>query len=243
MEFDKAKVVIKEQRVKEVIAQLEEPFDPELIYFKPQAINKAKDSAVAAAYADPRAYSDRLNEVVGPDKWSVQYAVTTISPIAGTRDSNGKIEWKDKFTYKGKVMVVATLSIEGVGQNSGTGESDAVDENAITSAEAQAFKRAATRFGLGRYLYDLPKNQWVPYDDSSRRITKPPQLPDWAIPKKNCDQCKTVIEPYQHSDRVVSVTELIANSQRKYKKQLCAGCQQTLAGVKKTAGVEATREV
>src|SRR5271157_5205888 len=229
MEFDKAKVVIAEARVKQILEALGEPFDPELIYWKPQATSKDKTKAVAAAYADPRAYSDRLNEVIGPDKWSTHYEVTTIAPIAGPDPK----DWKNKFTYKGKVLVVATLTIEGVGHNSGTGESDAVDENAITSAEAQAFKRAATRFGLGRYLYDLPKNQWVPYDDSSRRITEPPELPEWAIPKKHCEDCSEVITPFQHNDKVISISELIANSQRKYKKQLCAGCQKKRAPEKK----------
>src|SRR5208282_1675035 len=146
-------------------------------------------------------------------------------PIAGPNPE----DWKNKFIYKGKVLVVCTLIIDELGYNSGTGESDAVDENAITSAEAQAFKRAATRFGLGRYLYDLPKNQWVPYDKKSKRITEPPPLPDWAIPKKLCDDCDKQIEPYQHGDHVISITELIANSTRKYKKQLCAGCQQERA--------------
>jgi|SRR5665213_208924 len=225
MDYEKVYQKVTEFRVKEIIAKLEEPFDPELIYYKPQAINKAKDKAIAAAYADPRAYSDRLNEAVGANGWSRHYEVSTINPIAGPDPK----DWKNKYIYKGKVLVVATLIIEGVGQNSGTGESDAVDENAITSAEAQAFKRAATCFGLGRYLYDLPKNQWVPYDDSSRHITEPPELPDWAIPKKTCEGCQTIILPYQHGDRVLSITELIANSQRKYKKQLCAVCQQGLA--------------
>jgi hypothetical protein len=225
MEFDKAKLIVSEFRIKEILTQLEEPFDPELIYFKPQAINKSKDRAIAAAYADPRAYSDRLNAVVGANGWSRHYKVRTINPIPGPDPK----DWKNKYIYKGKVLVVATLIIEGIGKNSGTGESDAVDENAITSAEAQAFKRAATCFGLGRYLYDLPKNQWVPYDDTSRRITEPPELPDWAIPKRTCEGCQGVVVPYQHGDRVLSITELIANSQRKYKKQLCAVCQQTLA--------------
>jgi len=221
MEFDLVKEKYTELRIKAILDKLEEPFDPDLIYWKPQAISKNKDKAIAAAYADPRAYSDRLNDVVTPAGWSTKYEVFCIPPIAGPVPS----DWKNKFSYKGKVLVVATLIIEGVGKNSGTGESDAVDENAITSAEAQAFKRAATRFGLGRYLYDLPKNQWVPYDDTSRRITEPPELPDWAIPKKECDDCHAKIEPYQHGDRVISINELIANGQRKYKKQLCVACQ------------------
>lgn len=237
MDFERAKHELTAIRIKEILNQLEEPFDPDLIYFKPQAINNAKDKAVAAAYADPRAYSDRLNEVVGANGWSRHYEVSTISPIPGPDPK----DWKNKYTYKGKVLVVATLTIEGVGTNSGTGESDAVDENAITSAEAQAFKRAATCFGLGRYLYDLPKNQWVPYDNTSRRITEPPVLPDWAIPKKKCEGCSNIIVPFDHNGRVLSITELIANSQRKYKKQLCAVCQQ--AAVKSAKAQEETNRV
>lgn len=221
MEFDLVKEKFAELRVKAILDKLEEPFDPDLIYWKPQAISKSKEKAIAAAYADPRAYSDRFNEVLTPAGWSCHYEVTTIDPIFDEKQTE---KWK-QFPYKGKVLVVATITIEGIGQNSGTGESDALDENAITSAEAQAFKRAATRFGLGRYLYDLPKNQWVPYDDTSRRITDPPELPDWAIPKKECEDCHAKIEPYQHGDRVISISELIANGQRKYKKQLCVACQ------------------
>jgi hypothetical protein len=43
--------------------------------------------------------------------------------------------------------------IFGLGLHSATGEEWADDENAGTSAEAQAFKRACAYFGLGRYLY------------------------------------------------------------------------------------------
>jgi len=39
-----------------------------------------------------------------------------------------------------------------LGTHSGTGEAWADDENAMTAAEAQAFKRACSCFGLGRYL-------------------------------------------------------------------------------------------
>lgn len=230
MEFYNAKTILDEKKIQDILEKLQEPFDPDEIYWKPQATNSAKDKAIAAAYADPRAYQDRLNETVGPHRWSCHYEVSTIAPATDNyRGPDGKLDWKNKFLYKGKVMVVATVTIEGVGQNSGTGESDAVDENAITSAEAQAFKRAASRFGLGRYLYDLPKGQWVPYDDKSKRITEPPTLPDWAIPKKHCTSCSSQITPFTHGERVLSVSELIANSQRKYQLQLCAACQRSKA--------------
>jgi len=231
MEFEKAKAVIADKQLRDALEALAEPFDPELIYWKPQATNKDKTKAIAAAYADPRAYSDRLNEVVGPHKWSTSYTVYTIAPILNPQAES---DWK-KLIFKGKVLVVASLTIQGIGSNSGTGESDAADENAITSAEAQAFKRAAIRFGLGRYLYDLPKGVWCAYDSTSKRITAPPDLPDWAVPKKHCQDCNGIIQPFQHGDRVLSITELIANSQRKYKTQLCAPCQKVRAeAVKKS---------
>jgi hypothetical protein len=41
--------------------------------------------------------------------------------------------------------------------------------NQGTEAWAQAFKRACSQFGLGRYLYDLEK-AWVPYNPQRKQI-------------------------------------------------------------------------
>ena len=46
--------------------------------------------------------------------------------------------------------------------------------------EAQAFKRASSCFGLGRYLYYF-EGTWVDLDERKRPRTIP-QLPDWATP-------------------------------------------------------------
>ena len=58
-------------------------------------------------------------------------------------------------------------------------ELDKVDEH----FEAQAFKRSATCFGLGRYLYNLCE-MWVPLDEHRRPIEYP-LLPEWALPKSD----------------------------------------------------------
>jgi hypothetical protein len=50
-----------------------------------------------------------------------------------------------------------------------------------TAAEAQAFKRACSCFGLGRYLYDL-EGQWVDLDEKKRPL-ETARLPDWPRPK------------------------------------------------------------
>jgi hypothetical protein len=81
------------------------------------------------------------------------------------------------------------LTIDGLGSHSGLGEEWADNENAGTSAEAQAFKRACSCFGLGRYLYDLG-GSWVDLDDRKQPLSRP-RLPDWALPKRKPGDTKS----------------------------------------------------
>src|SRR5205085_1320155 len=48
-------------------------------------------------------------------------------------------------------------------------------------------KRAAVKFGVGRYLYRLPA-QWVDYDPHKRQFVRPPALPAFALPKKKAEK-------------------------------------------------------
>ena len=72
-------------------------------------------------------FPDRLNEVVTASGWTRQYAVHTISPVIRLK--------KDKAIQTGKVLVTCTVTIDGVGSHSGSGEEWADDENAMTSAD------------------------------------------------------------------------------------------------------------
>jgi hypothetical protein len=65
--------------------------------------------------------------------------------------------------------------------HAGSGEDWADESNAMTTAEAQAFKRAASCYGLGRYLYNLAE-MWVPLNEH-RQPFEFPSLPQWALPK------------------------------------------------------------
>lgn len=134
----------------ELLRQLSKPFNPEHIQWRAGATNKDKTKAMALAYAEPRTYEDRLNTVC-PGAWHV-----TFEP------------WGDN-------RIICKLTIHGVTRSS-TGEDTSSTDNAGTTAEAQAFKRACSKFGLGRYLYDLPTT-WVPYDARARRLTETPRLP------------------------------------------------------------------
>lgn len=131
-----------------LLDQLSVPFKPEHITWKPGRTTKEGDKCMAMAYADLRAYQDRLDDVCGLD-WGVEYQ-----------------SWGDG-------RIIARLTIAGVTRAS-TGEMEPQDEkNGMggTVAEAQAFKRAAAMFGMGRYLYDLP-SVWVDYDAQARKISK-----------------------------------------------------------------------
>jgi hypothetical protein len=129
-----------------ILSELRKPFHPSVIEWKPGATTSDKKRCMAMAYADPRAYMNRLDEVCGMG-WSVTYTA-----------------WGDK--------IVCHLTIDGVTRSS-TGEPDSQSERseiAGTAAEGQAFKRACAMFGLGRYLYNLPST-WVEYDAERRQIS------------------------------------------------------------------------
>lgn len=128
-----------EMDMTQLLTELRRPFHPSHVTWKPGSVNKEQTKALALAYADLRAYQNRLDEVCGLD-WSVTYT-----------------PWGER--------IVCHLTIAGITRSS-TGEADSQSERseiAGTSAEAQAFKRACAMFGLGRYLYQFP-TVWVEYD-------------------------------------------------------------------------------
>ena len=89
------------------------------------------------AYADQRAYTDRLNEVFGEWGWTRSYDVQVAQNFE--RRAPGD---KKQTAVAAKVVVVSKVTIHGLGSHTGVGEEWADDENAATRAEAQAFKRA-----------------------------------------------------------------------------------------------------
>jgi hypothetical protein len=222
---------------KEVAERLNQPFDPADIKWKPQTVDYKKKTALAVAHADPRAYIDRLNEVLGTDGWTkrVHHVVSYDAPkfVKGKAAYKERPATEDKVVEGCKLGMVIEVEVFGIGSHTSSGESDGADENAFTSAEAQAFKRACMEFGLGRYLYDLPK-QTVGYEDF--KFTQEPELPDWAIPKVTCDDCGKVIETSTFGGKEYSVTQLVNNSRKKYNgAKLCMEDQRKRAETSKAA--------
>jgi hypothetical protein len=162
------------EQINEFVAQLEAPFDPSVIEWRVINTSKGKVNGTPRGqvipYADQRAYTDRLNGLFSPAGWTRKYSVHTSANFQRGSDQ--------KTTAK--VFVICDLTIFGIGSQSATGEEWADDENAGTSAEAQAFKRACSCFGLGRYLYHFT-GVWVDLDDRKRPKTRP-RLAGWATP-------------------------------------------------------------
>src|SRR5579872_6907049 len=130
-----------------VLAELEVPFPSEQVHWRVMNTSNDKKRGQIVPYADPRAYLDRLNALFSPQGWTREYRVETMNNITRLK--------KGGSIVSGKVLVTCTVTVSGVGSHSGTGEEWADDDNGMTSADAQAFKRACACFGLGRYFYDL----------------------------------------------------------------------------------------
>ena len=126
-----------------ILAELAKPFDPAAVEFKPGAVAKNEARALALAYVDSREYMNRLD--AADPTWSDAYEV-----LEGS-------------------TVICRLTVAGVTRTD-LGRKDEADENSLTAAAAQAFKRACTKFGLGRYLYALPQ-VWAEFDPQRKRFT------------------------------------------------------------------------
>jgi hypothetical protein len=164
-----------DEEVRRLVAALEEPFNPQEIKWRVTNTTKDRARGQVIAYADPRAYTDRLNAIFTVRGWTRKYGVEMINNVERkTRQGESQMV--------GKVVVTCEVSIYSLGTHSGIGEEWADNENAGTAAEAQAFKRACACFGLGRYLYDL-EGGWVELDNR-KQPKSTPKLPDWALPKR-----------------------------------------------------------
>src|SRR6202051_3456672 len=161
------------ERTRELVAALELPFDSSQIEWL--VVNITKNGQPirgrVVPYADQRTYTDRLNVLFTPGGWTRKYTIHTSANFERSKDQK----------IAAKVLVTCELTIFGLGSHSATGEEWADDDNSCTAAEAQAFKRACSCFGLGRYLYYFT-GTWVDLDDRKRPKTVP-KLDGWATPE------------------------------------------------------------
>jgi hypothetical protein len=141
--------------VRAVTAALAAPFPARDIKFKPQVVQGGR--ALAMAYTDARAVQDRLDEVLGIEGWQDHYEVLPDGSVVCRLRCKLAGEWVTKMDV-----------------GSPSEQPDTHDR--VKAAFSDALKRAAVKFGVGRYLYRLPA-QWVDYDPVKKQFRTPPRLP------------------------------------------------------------------
>jgi hypothetical protein len=134
----------------QLIKKLSEPFSASVIRWRAGRVKKGEGMAQALPYVDARVYEDRLNQLC-PGQWMVSFR-----------------PWGDK-------RLICELTIHGITRSSTGEEGSRPAGMAGTAAEAQAFKRACSKFGVGRHLYDLAA-PWVRYDEESKKLRETPRL-------------------------------------------------------------------
>ena len=121
----------------EIIAKLSAPFPPAKISWRVGPTNNKDNptSGIALAYIDARDVQDRLDEVCG-------------------------VNWQSRYPHAAqKTVCEIGIKIDGEWYWRADGAGD-TDMEAEKGSLSDAFKRAAVKWGVGRYLYDVD-SPWV----------------------------------------------------------------------------------
>jgi hypothetical protein len=144
-----------------IFRELAAPFPVDEVQFKPQVVKGNR--ALAIAYIDARAVMDRLDAVVGVHNWQDRYQLLPDSSV----------QCRLRVRIHGEWVAKADVG-------SPSDQPDGGDR--LKAAFSDALKRAAVKFGIGRYLYGLPPT-WTDYDPTKRQFSSRPLLPEWALPR------------------------------------------------------------
>lgn len=124
-----------------IFDDLAKPFPPDRVSWRVGPTNRDKTKGMALAYIDARDVMERLDAVAGPAGWQCRYP-----------HANGKT-----VCEVGLFIEQPGRPMEWIWKADGAGDTDM---EASKGALSDAFKRAAVRWGIGRYLYDI-SSPWV----------------------------------------------------------------------------------
>lgn len=208
-----------------VFSRLAEPFEEHEVRWRVGGGN------TLLAYIDARQVIERLNYVVGSENWHdsyepISFVETDVKDVTSLHNVKTMIEqqglneddvfWKN---YNGVITGLKDKSYASFEYNDvhygGTkcsltvlevtkqdvGTTSMADQ--FKGAHSDALKRAAVKFGIGLYLYDL-KNLEGGYAQKGR-VVQPPKLPDWAIPVKRGnpdDAIQAIMEKAKSTDGI-----------------------------------------
>lgn len=175
--------------------RLKEPFPPEAVGWKPQSVKQNR--ALAVAYISARDVMTRLDAVVGVGGWSDHYDVRDSGAVMCHLRVRIDGEWVEKCDI-----------------GSPSDQPDAGDS--LKAAVSDALKRAGVKYGVGRYLYDLPMS-WCDYDPVRKVFVQTPALPEWAVPRK-----MATAQQVHLLDHLLVEAKVGEEEQRKWLDKACA---------------------
>lgn len=145
------------------INNLKAPFQPDAIEWRIGQKSKDKSKGMALAYIDARMVQDRLDEVCGVENWQCRYSHADASSVSYSDkdDKWGKPQVSSRTLGKTICEIGIRIENDWIWKADGAGDTDFEAEKGAIS---DAFKRAAVKWGIGRYLYDLPA-PWVSLDE------------------------------------------------------------------------------
>lgn len=148
-----------------ILNELSRPFPPDELSFRPMGVKaNSKGMVSCCAYISARSVIERLNETVGAG-WQDSYLVLP----------SGEVQCQLGLKINGEWIHRADVGSQSEQSDSG---------DRMKAAHSDALKRAAMKFGIGLYLYRLPR-MYAPFDANRKALTGRPELPLWAIPE-NC---------------------------------------------------------
>lgn len=143
----------------EELKQLFAEFPRDAISWRAQSMTKDGTKAMALAYIDARDVMDRLDDVCGSENW------------------------QDRYEFHGtRTICYLSIRVDGewVTKADGAGDSDVEAEKGAIS---DALKRAAVKWGIGRYLYSIV-TPWVPcetYESNGKKHWKSWSVDPWSL--------------------------------------------------------------
>lgn len=186
---------------KELLKKLQEPFSPEDIEWRVQT-SGIKESGVWAlvfCYVTSRAVMNRLDDVLGVTGWHDEYRLWHDAEVK----KHGKV-----ITLKSQICGISIWDDEKKIFITKWDGAEDTDKEPIKGGISDSFKRAAVKFGIGRYLYKTDSGfatiaengkyrDTAKSKDGSQKKTyrwDPPQLPNWALPEKDRINEESVID-------------------------------------------------
>jgi hypothetical protein len=215
-----------------VISRLSEPFEEHEVRWRPGAANSF------LAYIDARQVVERLNYVVGAENWDdfynpIQFVNTEIKETTNLAELKTRAElekwniqdnfWVNRageitslknkahatFSYNGIHYggIKCSLTVLGVTKED-VGTTSLADQ--MKGAHSDALKRAAVKFGIGSYLYDL-KNIKGGYIERGV-VIEPPELPEWAVPKPRGNPDDAILSLFEKAKGIKNMDSFQLNN-------------------------------